>query len=64
MENQIAEQALDVTVEGFRKSILGSIPQGRLIEPEEIGALVAFLCREEARGITMEDLKVTAGALN
>lgn len=64
VENQIAEQALDLTVEGFRVPILGSIPQGRLIDPEEIGALVAFLCREEARGLTMEDVKVTAGALN
>ena len=31
--------------------------------PGEIGAVVAFLAREEAFGITMENVKVTAGAL-
>lgn len=64
VENQIAEQALDLSVKGFRAPILESIPQGRLIKPEEIAALVAFLCRDEAQGLTMEDVRVTAGALN
>jgi NAD(P)-dependent dehydrogenase (short-subunit alcohol dehydrogenase family) len=40
-----------------------SNPQGRLIAPSEIGALALFLCREEAVGITMEDLRVSAGSL-
>ncbi|RWQ70199.1 MAG: SDR family oxidoreductase [Mesorhizobium sp.] len=30
--------------------------QGRLIEPHEIAASVAFLCREEAKSFTMENL--------
>lgn len=64
VENQIAEKALDLSVEGFRTPILAGIPQGRLVEPEEIAALIAFLCREEALGLTMEDIKVTAGAVN
>jgi NAD(P)-dependent dehydrogenase (short-subunit alcohol dehydrogenase family) len=38
-------------------------PQGRLIKPEEIGALALFLCRDEAFGITMQDLTVSAGSL-
>ncbi len=38
-------------------------PQGRLISPHEIGALALFLCREEALGITMQDLTVSAGSL-
>jgi 3-hydroxybutyrate dehydrogenase len=38
-------------------------PQRRIIQPQEIAALAAFLCREEARGITMENIKVTGGAL-
>ncbi len=38
-------------------------PQGRLIKPEEIGALALFLCRDEALGITMQDLTVSAGSL-
>jgi 3-hydroxybutyrate dehydrogenase len=38
-------------------------PQGRLISPSEIGALALFLCTEGAKGITMEDLRVSAGSL-
>ncbi len=38
-------------------------PQGRLIQPEEIGALALFLCRDDALGITMQDLTVSAGSL-
>ena len=38
-------------------------PQKRLIQPAEIGALARFLCREEARGITMQDLTVSGGSL-
>lgn len=38
-------------------------PQGRLIQPEEIAAVVAFCCTDAARGLTMEDIQVNAGAL-
>jgi NAD(P)-dependent dehydrogenase (short-subunit alcohol dehydrogenase family) len=38
-------------------------PQQRLVQPEEIAAIAAFLCRDEARGITMEDIQINAGAL-
>jgi len=38
-------------------------PQGRLISPTEIGALALFLCSAGANGITMEDLRVSAGSL-
>ncbi len=38
-------------------------PQKRLVQPQELGALAAFLCRDEAQGITMEDIQLNAGAL-
>jgi len=38
-------------------------PQGRLVEPEEVGALALYLCREEAIGMTMQDLTLSAGSL-
>ena len=38
-------------------------PQKRLIQPAEIGSLARFLCREEAQGITMQDLTVSGGSL-
>ncbi len=38
-------------------------PQKRLVQPRELGVLAAFLCRDEALGITMEDIQLNAGAL-
>ena len=38
-------------------------PQGRLIEPGEVGALALFLCQENARGLTMENVTISAGSL-
>lgn len=38
-------------------------PQGRLVQPEEIGHLIAMLCGEEMPALTMEDIQVNAGAL-
>jgi len=38
-------------------------PQQRLVQSHELGALAAFLCRDEAFGITMEDIQLNAGAL-
>ncbi|MBD2185569.1 SDR family oxidoreductase [Planktothrix sp. FACHB-1355] len=36
-------------------------PQKRVIQPEEIAALALFLCRDEAFGITMQDITLSAG---
>jgi NAD(P)-dependent dehydrogenase (short-subunit alcohol dehydrogenase family) len=38
-------------------------PQKRMIDPREIGALAAFLCSDDAFGITGQDLTVSAGSL-
>ena len=40
-----------------------SNPQNRLVQPEEIAALVAFCCSQAAAGLTMEDIQLNAGAL-
>jgi NAD(P)-dependent dehydrogenase (short-subunit alcohol dehydrogenase family) len=40
-----------------------SNPQNRLVQPQEIAALVAFCCSESAKGLTMEDIQLNAGAL-
>jgi len=45
------------------KIMADSNPQKRLIQPGEIAALTAFCCSEAARGLTMEDIQVNAGAL-
>ena len=38
-------------------------PQQRMLQPEEIAALAVFLCSDGAKGITMENIQVTGGAL-
>lgn len=45
------------------KIMAESNPQKRLIQPEEIAAVVAFCCSEAAPGLTMEDIQINAGAL-
>lgn len=44
-------------------AIVEDLPQKRLVQPQELGALAAFLCRDEALGITMEDIQLNTGAL-
>ncbi|MCZ4353095.1 SDR family oxidoreductase [Roseovarius aestuarii] len=38
-------------------------PQKRIIQPDEVAALAAFLCRDEALGLSMDNIQVTGGAL-
>jgi len=51
------------SVEEEIAALVAQQPQQRLVQPHELGALAAFLCRDEALGITMEDIQVNAGAL-
>ena len=44
-----------------RELMLGQIPLGRLGQPEEIAALVAFLCSESAAYITGETIHIHGG---
>ncbi len=53
----------DMTADEFLDKVAQSYPQKRLVEPPEIAALAAFLCRDEALAITMEDIRVSAGSL-
>jgi len=59
----IAETAEGRTGEAYVADVEAANPQNRLIRPDEIGALALFLCRDEAAGITMQDLTVSAGSL-
>jgi NAD(P)-dependent dehydrogenase (short-subunit alcohol dehydrogenase family) len=38
-------------------------PQQRMLQPQEIAALTIFLCSDAAKGITMENIQITGGAL-
>ncbi len=60
---RIAQGGQGTTVEENFAKIAASMPQKRLIDPNEISALTVFLCRDEALGLTMEDITVSGGAL-
>jgi NAD(P)-dependent dehydrogenase (short-subunit alcohol dehydrogenase family) len=59
----IAEKQEHRSGEEYISDVEKANPQGRLISPTEIGGLALFLCSEAANGITMEDLRVSAGSL-
>lgn len=59
----IAEKQLHKKGSDYIEEQKAANPQKRLIQPAEIGALAAHLCREEALGITGQDLTVSAGSL-
>jgi len=61
--SDIAEKQENRTGDEYIADVKKSNPQGRLISPTEIGALALFLCSDGAQGITMEDLRVSAGSL-
>ena len=50
-----------VAIESVLKERLRDIPAGRLGEPEEIGALVAFLCSQQASYITGTTVTIDGG---
>src|SRR2546427_9696300 len=56
-----AEQA-GLSLDEMRQRWMNDYPQKRFILPEEIAALVSYLCKDEARAINGEDIRVTTGA--
>ena len=61
--SDIAETQEGRSGEAYIADVKSANPQGRLVQPTEIGALALYLCREEAFGITMQDLTISAGSL-
>lgn len=51
------------TLEDAMADIARQNPQNRIIQPDEIASLAVFLCGEGARGITMENIQISGGAL-
>ena len=62
MRQQMRIDGIEMSLEDYRKTIAETTPQKRWIETSEIGALAAFLCGEEAFGITGQDLTVAGGS--
>lgn len=54
--------AQNITREQARSVLAGSNPQGRIVQPEEIAAVVDFFCTEGAPALTNVDIQINAGA--
>lgn len=61
-EQEIAIAGLDITVEEYRRRVAEDLPQKRFLDPDEVAALIAFLCRDEAFGITAEAITIAMGS--
>lgn len=61
-EQEIAIAGLDVSVEEYRARIADALPQKRFLSPDEVGALAAYLCRDEAFGINAEAITIAMGS--
>lgn len=59
---QVAKNQGRNEAEYFEQVKQNSSPQKRIIQPEEIASVAVFLCRDEAFGITMQDITVSGGA--
>ena len=69
VETPMMETAFDriataqgITREAARAVIAGSNPQGRIVQPDEVAAMVDFFCSEAAPGLTNVDIQINAGA--
>jgi NAD(P)-dependent dehydrogenase (short-subunit alcohol dehydrogenase family) len=59
----VANEGKGKTVAQAMAEIAGQNPQKRIIQPSEVAALAAFLCGDEAKGVTAENIQITGGAL-
>jgi NAD(P)-dependent dehydrogenase (short-subunit alcohol dehydrogenase family) len=70
VETEMLKQFIDADIastgksrEEVRAEYEASNPQHKLVQPDEIAELAAFLVSDAARAITMEDFQVNAGSL-
>ena len=63
VEQLVARESGGRTFEDAMADAARQNPQGRIIQPDEVAALAAYLCRDDARGITAENIQVTGGSL-
>jgi len=54
-------RALGLTYQQFREQALAAVPIGRIIQPEEVAALVKFLASPEAAAITGQTYNICGG---
>ena len=60
---QVAERSdQEISASELAMRVAADNPQGRHIQPEEVAGMALYLCREDARGITGENIRITGGA--
>lgn len=63
VEQLVAREGSGRTLEDAMADIAARNPQHRIIQPDEVASLAAYLCRSDARGITAENIQITGGAV-
>ena len=58
---QAMAHAMGTDFDTARKAALSAVPLGRILEPEEIGELVVWLCSKAARGMTGQAISHCGG---
>lgn len=58
---QLLADGLQVDFDAAKRAALAQVPLGRMLAPEEIGALVAWLCSPAAAGMTGQAISHCAG---
>lgn len=62
MARQVESDDTLTSVEEAMQRVANENPQQRVVQSDEIAALVRYLCSEDAKGLTMENIQVTGGA--
>ncbi len=62
--NSICPGVVDtpMVIQQVRDQVPNKVPTGRIVDPEEIGALIAFLLTDDAQSINGADLVIDGGA--
>jgi NAD(P)-dependent dehydrogenase (short-subunit alcohol dehydrogenase family) len=50
-----------ITLEELKSAAMSRIPQGRFLEPEEIGHLAVYLASSESDGMTGQTITISGG---
>lgn len=58
---QLMADGMNITLEKASEMAMSAVPMGRMLEPEEIGETVAWLCSDAARGMTGQAISHCGG---